>query len=218
MKTGITTSDSEAGIACSDLFAGFDPDEHEMLTMDGYDDCIVGVVERYGQNPIVCYDKEKVIQRQESDGMEKDEAEEFFYFNQIGAWMGESTPCFLSANVKDEEPAKTGFSPSLCCANLPDWVNDQDCQGVQCTSLQDFQIWLQEVYKRNQSCVRHKIRDMFLRPICRYVGRFLCWFHRYFLRPSSRLGILGMRALDYGYGYVYAAVGGLPRPVSYLEL
>ena len=98
MRTVITTIVSEAEIARPDLFAGFDPDEHEMLTMDGYNDCIVGVVERFGQNPIVCYDKERVIQRLESDGMNRDEAEEFFYFNQIGAWMGDSTPCFLSAN------------------------------------------------------------------------------------------------------------------------
>jgi len=83
-----------------DLFAGFDPDEHELLIMDGYDDCIVGVVERFGQNPIVCYDREKVICRLELDGMDRDEAEEFFQFNQIGAWMGDSTPCFLSANTK----------------------------------------------------------------------------------------------------------------------
>jgi hypothetical protein len=84
----------------TDLFAGFDPDEHKLLTMDGYDDCIVGVVERFGQEPIVCYDKEKVLQRLESDGCDRDEAVEFFYFNQIGAWMGDSTPCFLSANVE----------------------------------------------------------------------------------------------------------------------
>ena len=82
----------------TDLFAGFDPDEHELLTMDGYDDCIVGVVERYGQKPIVCYDKEKVLQRLESEGFDRDEAEEFFYFNQINALVGDSSPCFLSAN------------------------------------------------------------------------------------------------------------------------
>jgi len=87
-----------------DLFAGFNPDEHEMLTMDGFDDCIIGVMERYGQNPIVCYDKEKVIQRLESDGMDRDEAEEFFYYNQIGAWMGDATPCFLSTNAGDDAP------------------------------------------------------------------------------------------------------------------
>lgn len=83
-----------------DLFAGFDPEEHEMIMMDGYDDCIVGIVERYGQPPIVCYDKEKVLQRIEADGINRDEAEEYFYFNQLGAWIGNSTPCFLSSNTK----------------------------------------------------------------------------------------------------------------------
>jgi hypothetical protein len=79
-----------------DLFAGFDPEEHNLTVMDGYDDCIAGVVERYGQDPIVCYDKEKVITKLESDGMSRDEAEEWFEFNQIGSWVGDSTPCFLS--------------------------------------------------------------------------------------------------------------------------
>jgi len=36
----------------SDLFAGFDPEELDLLTMDGFDDCIVGIVERFGQDPI----------------------------------------------------------------------------------------------------------------------------------------------------------------------
>jgi len=83
----------------ADLFAGFDPDEYELLTMDGYDDCIVGVVERFGQNPIVCYDKDKVLRKLVEDGCSEDEAEEFFCFNQIGAWMGDATPCFLSTNA-----------------------------------------------------------------------------------------------------------------------
>jgi hypothetical protein len=34
-------------------------DEDELLKMDGYDDCIVGTVERFGQPEIVCYDKER---------------------------------------------------------------------------------------------------------------------------------------------------------------
>ena len=77
-----------------DLFAGFDTEE--LVVMDGYDDCIVGVVERFGMEPIVCYDKEKVLMSLESQGMDRDEAEEWFYFNQIGAWVGEYTPCFLT--------------------------------------------------------------------------------------------------------------------------
>jgi hypothetical protein len=72
--------------------------EEEMLVMDGYDDCILGIVERCGQPPIYCYDKEKIIEKLKSDGMTEDEALDFFYFNQVGASMGETTPCFLSKN------------------------------------------------------------------------------------------------------------------------
>jgi hypothetical protein len=87
----------------NNLFSGFDPKDYDFIVMDGYDDCIIGVVERFGQNPIVCYDKDKVIQKLESECMDRDEAEEFFYYNQIGAWMGDSTPCFLSMNENENE-------------------------------------------------------------------------------------------------------------------
>jgi hypothetical protein len=70
--------------------------EDDMLTMDGYDDCIAGIVERFGQEPIVCYDIAKVIRQLGADGLDEDEAVEFFYYNQIGAWMGEGTPCFIT--------------------------------------------------------------------------------------------------------------------------
>ena len=89
-----TTAGSEPG----DLFAGFDPDE--LLVMDGFDGCIVGVVERFGQPPIVCYNKQKVLEKLMEDGGTWEDAEEFFEFNQLGAWVGESTPCFLSPNSR----------------------------------------------------------------------------------------------------------------------
>jgi hypothetical protein len=79
--------------------SGFDADENEFLTMDGYDDCILGVVERFGIEPIICYDKNKVIGRLMDDGLTYDEALEFFEFNQIGAWVGEKTPCFITLNT-----------------------------------------------------------------------------------------------------------------------
>ena len=74
--------------------SGFDPDE--LVTMDGYDHCIVGIIERFDQPALICYDKEKVLLELQRDGMNEDEALEFFNFNQIGAWMGEYTPCFLT--------------------------------------------------------------------------------------------------------------------------
>lgn len=67
-----------------------------MLRMDGYDDCCVGIVERFGMNPVLCYSVDKVIAKLVVDGMTEDEAWEFFHFNQIGAWVGDGTPCFIT--------------------------------------------------------------------------------------------------------------------------
>jgi len=71
-------------------------EENDMMLMDGYDDCIVGYVERFGQTAIVCYDKAKVITKLMSEGMDETDANEWFEFNQIGAWVGDTTPCFIT--------------------------------------------------------------------------------------------------------------------------
>jgi hypothetical protein len=76
-------------------------EEHDMMSMDGYDDCIVGYVERFGQPPILCYDRAKIIGKLMSDGMDEVDAEEWFEFNQIGAWVGDTTPCFITMNSAD---------------------------------------------------------------------------------------------------------------------
>ena len=68
----------------------------DMLQMDGYDDCVVGVVEQFGRPPIICYDKEKVLQSLMGEGLTYDEAIDFFHFNQIGSYVGEHTPCFIT--------------------------------------------------------------------------------------------------------------------------
>ena len=67
----------------------------DALIMDGFDDCIVGVVEKFGEEDVVCYSKEKVIEKLIESDMNTEEALEFFYFNQIGAYLGENTPCFI---------------------------------------------------------------------------------------------------------------------------
>jgi len=67
-----------------------------LLTMDGFDDCIIGVCNRFNQEPCVAYDHGKIIKKLMADGMTEDEAVEFFEFNQLGAWVGDHTPCFIS--------------------------------------------------------------------------------------------------------------------------
>lgn len=71
-------------------------EDEEMMTMDGFDDCIVGTVEQFGRPTIVCYDRQKVLEQLVTEsGMDEDEALEWYYFNMVGAGMGDSTPCFL---------------------------------------------------------------------------------------------------------------------------
>ena len=79
--------------------AGFSGEDYDLLIMDGFDDCIEGVVERFGQTPIVCYNKQKVLSVLEEE-MTPDEAHEWFEFNQIGAWVGDATPCFITQGEK----------------------------------------------------------------------------------------------------------------------
>ena len=71
-------------------------EQDELMCMDGYDDCIVGIVEQFGKPPILCYNKLLVIQKMIDDGSSYEEAEEYFEYNQIGAYVGEFTPCFLT--------------------------------------------------------------------------------------------------------------------------
>ena len=76
----------------------------EALIMDGFDDCVVGILERFGiDQPIVVYDREKVIAKlMDRDQMTHEEALEFYYFNQVGAWVGEKTPAFLIKMSENE--------------------------------------------------------------------------------------------------------------------
>ena len=77
-------------------------EEDEFMSMDGYEDCIVGIVEQFGRPPILCYNKLLVIQKMVDDGASHEEAEEYFEYNQTGAYVGESTPCFLTPASSEE--------------------------------------------------------------------------------------------------------------------
>jgi hypothetical protein len=67
----------------------------ELVFMDGYDDCIVGIVSQFGRSDIVAYDLEAVLAKLQKDGMTEEEAVEYWQFNQAGAYVGEYTPAFV---------------------------------------------------------------------------------------------------------------------------
>lgn len=67
-------------------------DDGAVLFADGHDDAIIGID---AKDLRVVYDVEKIIERLESDGMTREEAEEFFEFNILGAYVGEKTPIYV---------------------------------------------------------------------------------------------------------------------------
>jgi|TARA_R110000824_G_scaffold106537_4_gene251701 hypothetical protein len=68
----------------------------DALVMDDYDDCVAGVLERFGQEYVVLYDKEKVLEKLiDTMGGTYEEAVDFYEFNQLGSWVGEQTPGFI---------------------------------------------------------------------------------------------------------------------------
>ena len=88
MKKSNTTSFRRR---CLELSA----DSDGLLFADGFDDAIVGIGTRNGEE-IVVYDIVKIIRiLRRRDRMSRDEAEEFIDFNVAGAWVGEKTPFFL---------------------------------------------------------------------------------------------------------------------------
>jgi hypothetical protein len=70
--------------------------DEDLLLADGFDDAIIGVGYRCSRPPVVVYDRQKCIEKLVAEGMSIDEAEEFFEFNVVGAWVGEQTPIFVA--------------------------------------------------------------------------------------------------------------------------
>jgi len=69
-------------------------EENDCLIADGFDDAIIGTCQRDGE-VIVVYDIGKCIDSLLRDGMDYQEAEEFFYYNTINCYVGEKTPIFI---------------------------------------------------------------------------------------------------------------------------
>jgi hypothetical protein len=69
----------------------------DALTADGFEDAFLGICEQFGRPPVAAYDLNACIKLLvERDGMSHEGAVEFFDFNVVGAWMGESTPVFVT--------------------------------------------------------------------------------------------------------------------------
>lgn len=75
---------------------------------NGFEDCIVGVGERFGGPPMAILDVEKMLTKLEKEGMTREEAIEYFEFNILGAHVGEQNPVYMHVpDFRVEKKAST---------------------------------------------------------------------------------------------------------------
>lgn len=68
----------------------------DMITVDGFDDAIIGIASRYGNPDVLAYDVHQILQiLMNRDGMDWDDANEWLDFNIAQAYMGNTTPVFI---------------------------------------------------------------------------------------------------------------------------
>jgi hypothetical protein len=76
-------------------------EDEELLLMEprsDYDACVLGIGERFNARFVV-YDRECVMRVLQAE-MSEDDAEEWFSFNILGAWVGDGTPGFLGLDTQ----------------------------------------------------------------------------------------------------------------------
>lgn len=63
-----------------------------MACIDGYDEAVIGVASRCGQEDVLAYDRNKILSLL---NLPDEEAQEYFDYNIAGAYVGSKTPVFV---------------------------------------------------------------------------------------------------------------------------
>jgi len=66
----------------------------DALTADGFDEALIGVLSRPGRPPVAVYDIRRCLEILSRD-MTEDDAEEYFAFNTLDAYVGPLTPVYM---------------------------------------------------------------------------------------------------------------------------
>lgn len=87
-------------------------DDEEITLADGFEKAFVGIARQFGK-PFAVYDRAACIAALTEQEMSLQEAEEYMAYNTEGAWVGESTPAFMSFARTDEEQRIEKFTSAL---------------------------------------------------------------------------------------------------------
>jgi hypothetical protein len=74
------------------------------VLLDGFEDCIIGIVEEFGNGRRILYSKDMILNKLKSrDSMTSEEAEEFYDYNILGLHAGEQNAVFLDLELTPEK-------------------------------------------------------------------------------------------------------------------
>jgi hypothetical protein len=77
------------------------------VLLDGFEDCIIGIVEEFGNGRRMLYSKDMILDKLKSrDSMTSEEAEEFYDYNILGLHAGEQNAVFLDLELTPEKKDK----------------------------------------------------------------------------------------------------------------
>lgn len=68
------------------------------IILEGFDDCVIGISEEFGNGPRLIYSKNKIIQKL-MVGIDYEEALDYYYYNILGGYFGEQNPIFLLDDI-----------------------------------------------------------------------------------------------------------------------
>ena len=77
-------------------------DDTLFLDPEALDEFIIGACEQFGRERVLAYDYDKLIEYWTSHGMSVEEAEEWYSYNVVGAWLGGHTPVYVQLRKKPE--------------------------------------------------------------------------------------------------------------------
>jgi hypothetical protein len=91
----VTTEEASAALA---------EENPDALWPDGFEVAFMGLSRRCGQPTLAAFSVKKALRvLMERDGLEDDEAVEFFEFNVVGAWTGPGTPLWIYDTDADDD-------------------------------------------------------------------------------------------------------------------
>lgn len=67
------------------------------IIIDGFNDCILGIVEEFGGSPRILYSKKGILDKLQTQGIEgRLDALEYYDYNILGGYFGRQNPIFLN--------------------------------------------------------------------------------------------------------------------------